>query len=173
MDLELFQILNDRNEEILHRNPKVISMIVEKALRNKARVVEEDEREERGHREILNFGHTIGHAIETHSGHSVLHGQAVAIGMVEEARIAVRMGLLDSSVLESLILVVSKFGLPTEIPSEMATIQLNSIIRQDKKVRHGRLTIPILVGLGKTEMRTVEPDNILKLIRQNGVVTRC
>ena len=173
MDEKLFRILIDRKEEIVRRDPEVISKIVERSLRNKARIVELDEREERGKREILNFGHTIGHAIETCSHYSVLHGQAVAIGMVEEARIAVRMGLLDKSVLESLILTLSMFGLPTEIPEGMDVIQLNSIMQQDKKVRHGRLTIPMLVGLGKTEMKIVDSDSNLNLIRRNGVDSKC
>lgn len=173
MDQELFQMLIDGKDEILGRNPDAISKVVERSLRNKARIIEVDEREERGRREILNFGHTIGHALETTSNHSILHGKAVAIGMVEEARIAVRMGLLDNSVLESLRFVLSLYGLPTEIPDGLDIIQLNKIMRQDKKVRHGQLTIPILVGLGKTEMKIVDTDSNLNLIKRNGVESKC
>ncbi|MBY8996989.1 MAG: 3-dehydroquinate synthase [Candidatus Thorarchaeota archaeon] len=173
MDKKLFQILIDNKVEVVRRDPDVISKIVERALRNKARIVEADEREERGKREILNFGHTVGHAIETYSNHSILHGQAVAIGMVEEARITVRMGLLENSVLESLIFILSLFGLPTEIPNGMDVTQLNSIMLQDKKVRHGRLMIPMLVDLGKTEMKMIDLDNNLNLIRRNGVESKC
>ena len=173
MDQELFQILIDNKNEIILKNPKIISKIVERALRNKAQIVEVDEREERGKREILNFGHTIGHAIEIFSNHSVLHGQAVAMGMVGEARLAVRMGLLDNSVLESLISVLSLFGLPTDIPDEIDVKQLNAIMQQDKKVRDGRLTIPMLVGLGKTRMKVVDSVNNLNLIRSNGEDIQC
>jgi 3-dehydroquinate synthetase len=93
--------------------------------------------------------------------------------MVEEARIAVRMGLLDNSVLESLRFVLTLYGLPTEIPDEVDIIHLNKIMQQDKKVRHGRLTIPILVGLGKTEMKIVDVDSNLNLIKRNGVESKC
>ncbi len=173
MDHEFFQFLIDNKDEILLRNPEEISTIVERALRNKAKIVEEDEREERGRREILNFGHTVGHAIEICSNHTILHGQAVAIGMVEEARISVRMGKLDNSILETLIHSLSLFGLPTEIPSEIDVSQLSVIIKQDKKMRNGQLTIPMLIGLGKTEMMIVDPVNNLKLIRSNGEDIQC
>ncbi|MFW9864450.1 MAG: 3-dehydroquinate synthase, partial [Candidatus Thorarchaeota archaeon] len=88
MDRELLDLLMDNRDGILAREPNIMSQIVERCLRNKARVVEEDEREEKRRREILNFGHTIGHAIETCSRHNIPHGHAVAIGMVEEARFA-------------------------------------------------------------------------------------
>jgi 3-dehydroquinate synthase len=165
MDKELFQILIDRKNEILRRDPDTITDIIERSLRNKTRVVEEDETEERGRREVLNFGHTVGHAIETCSNHSITHGQAVAIGMVQEARLAVRRGHLDKPTLESLIMVLTMFGLPTEIPNGLDVQQLNSVIQQDKKVRNDQLNIPMLVGLGKSEMMFVSN---LDLIEKNG-----
>jgi 3-dehydroquinate synthase len=173
MDSEFFQLLIDNHKEILLRNPKVISTIVEQALRNKAKIVEADEREERGKREILNFGHTVGHAIEICSNHSVSHGQAVAIGMVEEARMAVSRGLLENSVLESLVNLLSLFGLATEIPDEVDINLIGEVVKQDKKVRNGQLTIPILVGLGKTEMMVVDPFDNLSLIRNEGDNIQC
>jgi 3-dehydroquinate synthase len=162
MDKELFQILIDRKNEILRRDPDTISDIIERSLGNKTRVVEEDETEERGRREVLNFGHTVGHAIETCSNHSITHGQAVAIGMVEEARIAVRGGHLGKPTLESLIMVLTMFGLPTEIPSGLNIQRLNSTMQQDKKVRNGQLTIPMLVGLGETEMMVVSNLDLIE-----------
>jgi 3-dehydroquinate synthase len=170
MDDELVQILIDRRDEIISKDLDTISGLVERSLKNKKRIVEEDETEERGRREILNFGHTIGHAIETCSNHSILHGQAVAIGMVEEARLAVRKGYLNKPALESLIQVLSLFGLPTEIPDEIDINKLNAVMRQDKKVRNGQLTIPMLVGLGRTEMMVVSN---LNLTRSNGDNIQC
>ena len=167
LDPELFQFLIEKRNEILLRTPDAISTIVERSLRNKASIVETDEREEEGKREVLNFGHTVGHAIEICSNHDILHGQAVAIGMVEEARIAVRKGLLETSVLESLIHVLALFGLPTEIPDDVDFNQLSRVMKQDKKVRNGQLTIPMLVGLGQTEMIVDTIDN-LNLINCEG-----
>ncbi len=156
MDPELLDILVKSKDEILSRSPDTVALIVERCLRNKARVVEQDEREEGRRREILNFGHTIGHAIEICSDHNVLHGQAVAMGMVEEARLAERMGLLESQSSEQLVSILSMFGLPTEIPSSMDVTELDEVMRQDKKVRHGQLILPVLVELGRTEIKAVE-----------------
>ncbi|MFW9811890.1 MAG: 3-dehydroquinate synthase [Candidatus Thorarchaeota archaeon] len=169
MDPELFEILIEKEKEILQREPEVISVIVERALRNKAKVVEVDEREEQGRREILNFGHTVGHAIEVCTNHSILHGQAVAIGMVEEAKLAVGRGLLVKSVLESLIHILTLFGLPTELPNNVDFNQLQRIMKQDKKVRDGQLTIPMLVGLGKTKMIV----NTVDILNFEGDTTLC
>ncbi len=162
MDQELVDILIDKNTEILRREPDTIAPIIDRCLQNKARVVVEDEKEEKGRREILNFGHTIGHAIETVSNHRFLHGHAVAIGMVEEGRLAVRLGLLDNHSLESLISLLSMFGLPTDIPSHIDVSELEIVVKQDKKMRQGQLNLPILVGLGRTQMKTIDsPFNLM------------
>ncbi|MHA1926753.1 MAG: 3-dehydroquinate synthase family protein, partial [Candidatus Thorarchaeota archaeon] len=125
-----------------------------------------DEREEERKREILNFGHTIGHAVETCSKHKIPHGHAVAIGMVEEAHFAVREGFLDDQSLQSLISILSMFGLPTSIPSKVDMKEFEEVIRQDKKVRQGQLMLPVLMELGRTELKAVEPPHAL--IRING-----
>ncbi|MHA1960041.1 MAG: 3-dehydroquinate synthase [Candidatus Thorarchaeota archaeon] len=156
MDRELLDLLVAKKHDILRREPDILALIVEKCLRNKAKVVEKDEREEGGKREVLNYGHTIGHAIETCSGHTVPHGLAVAMGMVEEARYAARMGLLDNDSLESLISIIAMFGLPTDIPTTIDVDEMEAVMRQDKKVRRGQLTLPVLVELGRTVMKMVD-----------------
>jgi 3-dehydroquinate synthase len=161
MDKKLLKFLKDNRDEILRRDPNFLSHIVERCLKNKARIVEEDEREEDRKREVLNFGHTIGHAIETCSRHKVPHGCAVAIGMVEEARFAVREGLLDDQSLQSLISILSLFGLPTSIPSDVDLGEFEGVIRQDKKVRQGQLLLPVLMELGRTELRIVDAPHAL------------
>jgi 3-dehydroquinate synthase len=162
MDKELLEILIDNRNEILRRDPEILSRVVERCLRNKARIVEEDEREEERKREVLNFGHTIGHAIETCSMHKVPHGQAVAIGMVEEARFAVREGFLDDQSLQSLISILLMFGLPTSIPADVNVKEFEDVILQDKKMRQGQLLLPILIELGRTELKTVDgPHNLI------------
>ncbi|MHA1936803.1 MAG: 3-dehydroquinate synthase [Candidatus Thorarchaeota archaeon] len=166
MDNDLLGILMDNRDEILRREPEILSRVVERCLRNKARIVEEDEREEERKREILNFGHTIGHAVETCSKHKIPHGHAVAIGMVEEAHFAVREGFLDDQSLQSLISILSMFGLPTSIPSKVDMKEFEEVIRQDKKVRQGQLMLPVLMELGRTELKAVEPPHAL--IRING-----
>ncbi|MHA1948851.1 MAG: 3-dehydroquinate synthase [Candidatus Thorarchaeota archaeon] len=173
MDKELFQFLIDNKKQIVDRDLSIVSTMVERALRNKAQIIEVDEREERGKREVLNFGHTIGHGIEICSNHTVLHGQAVAIGMVEEARIAVRMGHLEKAILESLVSILSMFGLPTKIPEGIDSEQLGEVMKQDKKMRNGLLTLPMLVGLGETKMMAVDPENSLNVNKKNGEDIPC
>jgi 3-dehydroquinate synthase len=161
MDKRLLSLLKNNRDEILRREPDILSRIVERCLRNKARVVEEDEREEEGKREVLNYGHTIGHAIETCSKHRISHGHAVAIGMVEEARFAVREGLLDNKSLQSLISLLSLFGLPASIPEDFALEEFENVIRQDKKVRQGQILLPVLIALGQTEMKALDTPTAL------------
>lgn len=170
MDYQLLQFLMNETVKILERDPGTVATLVAKALENKKTIIELDETEDRGKREVLNFGHTIGHAIETCSNHSILHGQAVAIGMVEEARLAVERGLLERAALESLIQVLCRFGLPTVIPREIDVEKINEVVRQDKKVRSGQLIIPVLIGLGKTEIMVVRD---LNLISNNGEDIQC
>ncbi len=164
MDSKLLQILLDNRKEIMERESDAIIKIVERSLRNKGRIVQIDEREEIGSREILNFGHTIGHAIETVSSHEIVHGQAVAIGMVEEARFSLRLGLLDIQSLETLISLLESYGLPTSIPEDMKIQQLKEIMKHDKKIKHALLRIPILVELGQTEMKEFDLSSNLNLI---------
>ncbi|MFW9966659.1 MAG: 3-dehydroquinate synthase [Candidatus Thorarchaeota archaeon] len=161
MDKELLRLLTDNKDAILRREPVILSRIVERCLRNKARIVEEDEREEERKREVLNYGHTIGHAIETCSRHKVPHGHAVAIGMVEEARFAVREGLLDNQSLQSLISLLSLFELPTSIPTDVDLEEFEHVIRQDKKVRQGQLLLPVLIELGNAELKEVDTPQTL------------
>ena len=156
MDSELLQILIDERNEIVNRESEAIIKIVERSLKNKAHIVGLDEREEYGIREILNFGHTIGHAIESSSSYDIVHGQAVAIGMVEEARFSVDMDLLDIQSFETIVSILESYHLPTSIPDDMKFQQLREIVKHDKKIREGVLRIPILVELGKVEMKSIE-----------------
>jgi 3-dehydroquinate synthase len=119
-------------------------------------IVEADETEESGQREVLNFGHTVGHAIETYTQNGVSHGRAVAMGMVEEAYMALNLGLLNEQSFKLLVSTLRAFGLPTEMPSGVDRAELVSIMQQDKKVRGGQLVLPVLVELGRTEMRAID-----------------
>jgi len=156
LDSQLMTFLQENKEKVLRRDPETLETIVKWCLRLKAYIVERDETEESRIRQVLNFGHTVGHAIETCSKHKVSHGQAVSIGMVEEACYAIRMGHLNHESLEPLISVLTAFGLPTEIPSNIDKRELNSVMKHDKKIQRGHLVIPVLVELGRTELRVID-----------------
>jgi len=123
---------------------------IRRACTIKAMVVGADELE-KDLRRILNFGHTIGHALEVATGWTLLHGEAVAIGMVAEARIAVRAGLLDGSEAPRLEAVLSGLGLPVAIPSESlpGTEAILSAARMDKKTWAGQLHYALPVAPGR------------------------
>lgn len=113
----------------------------------KVRIVVQDERES-GIRKILNFGHTIGHAVEKTSGYSLLHGEAVAIGMAVESELAERMGVAEPGTTARIEEALTIAGLPTRIPPECAPQQLLDAMRSDKKGRAGkiRFAVPAKVG---------------------------
>lgn len=123
------------------------STLVRRALAVKVGVVQADPYEQ-GVRASLNFGHTIGHAVELASGFSVRHGEAVAIGMVAEARLAEEMGLADSGLADEISAVLRGLGLPTEIPPGLDIEQMRRALLRDKKKSGGvvRFSLPVRVG---------------------------
>ncbi len=121
--------------------------LVRRNIEIKARVVAADEKEG-GLRKILNFGHTIGHAVEMLSGYSLLHGECVAIGMVVEARLATVLGLADADVERAIIDVLRAVGLPVAIPTAMKARDVLEATRTDKKARDGvvEYALPARIG---------------------------
>ncbi|GIU83616.1 MAG: 3-dehydroquinate synthase [Acidimicrobiales bacterium] len=103
----------------------------------KAKVVSADEREERGLREILNYGHTLAHALEVAGRYDLSHGEAVAIGVVFDAVLAERLGRIDESRVREHVELVRKSGLPDRIPPGYDTDELVELMTRDKKVRSG------------------------------------
>jgi 3-dehydroquinate synthase len=112
-----------------------IGPIIERSVQIKASIVARDEREA-GLRKVLNFGHTIAHAIEAATDYRVLHGEAVAIGMVAEARIAERMGVAERGIAGEIARVCRTGGLPTELP-DVDVDSLLAFTHADKKARAG------------------------------------
>ena len=121
--------------------------LVRRNVQIKADIVARDERET-GVRKILNFGHTIGHAIETLSGFTMLHGESVAVGMVVEARIAARAAIGDPALPEMLIEVLRQAGLPTIVPAVMSSDAVLEATRSDKKARDGLVEYALPAKLG-------------------------
>ena len=113
-----------------------LERVVVRSISIKAEVVRRDEREG-GVRKTLNFGHTIGHAIELRSGFRLLHGEAVAMGMVLEARVAERVGVAEPGTSERLRVAIEHSGLPTARPKDQSPDEILSATRGDKKARQG------------------------------------
>jgi len=142
----LFNFLDINMKKALEYHPAVLETIVLETARIKAEIVEKDEKEE-GLRGILNYGHTIGHAIEAVSNYELKHGQAVAIGMVAAARISSRMGILDESEVVKLERIIEKAGLPTEMP-DLGKEAVMQAMQHDKKVLQDRIRFVLLKSVG-------------------------
>lgn len=121
--------------------------VVRRSVEIKASVVSSDERET-GRRQILNFGHTIGHALETLSGFDLLHGEAVAVGMAVEARLAEETGIATRGTADAIIDLLKRYRLPCTIPEGISAERLVESMRADKKVRAGRIRFALPQKIG-------------------------
>lgn len=126
---------------------ELLEGIVRRAMAVKIRVIEADPFE-RGPRAVLNLGHTVGHGVELASGFALRHGEAVAIGIVAEARLAVEQGLADAGLVEAIAGCLRGLGLPTEIPAGLDEGAVRRAISFDKKKAGGvvRFALPVRVG---------------------------
>ena len=130
----------------------------------KALVVAADETEG-DYRAILNFGHTLGHAIESLTDYTTyLHGEAVAIGMVAAVRVSHRLGLCDAETVRRLTDLVQRCGLPTEIPSDLGREALAVAMRTDKKALSGTIKFICLEAIGKTKFERLTCEEIVRYI---------
>jgi 3-dehydroquinate synthase len=126
--------------------PEVLENMIVETARIKAEIVARDERET-GLRGILNYGHTIGHAIEAVSGFKLRHGQAVAIGMAAAAKISTRMGLLEETEVPRLERLIVAAGLPVKMP-ELDRETVMQAMQHDKKVRDDKIRFVLLKSIG-------------------------
>ena len=124
----------------------MVSLIV-RSIEIKANIVSRDEREE-GLRKTLNFGHTIGHAVELESGYSLLHGEAVAIGMALEGRLAERIGVAQAGTAAAISGALQAAGLPTELPKGFDCDAVMSAMQSDKKGRQGKIRVALPLRIG-------------------------
>lgn len=151
-DAEFFAWLEAHADALLGRDADALTHAIATCCRFKAGVVERDEREA-GERALLNFGHTFGHAIETETGYdALLHGEAVAIGMLLAARLSMRLGMADEADAQRLQVLLERFGLPTTIPRGVDAGVLLARMRLDKKNRAGMLRLILWHGIGRAEI---------------------
>ncbi len=142
-----FEYLEGNLDRILALEPEACVHMAEENCRIKYEVVMQDERES-GLREILNLGHTVGRAIETVSGYRLLHGEAVAIGLVAQALLSQSMGHLSGADVQRVTALLERAGLPVRIPDWIDREALVKKLYTDKKVRDGKLRFVLQKGLG-------------------------
>lgn len=153
LDGAFFEELEGSVEAILDRDDRIFRRIVARSCELKASVVSRDEREETGLRAVLNFGHTVGHAIEAVAGYDgpYQHGEAVAVGMVAEARLAERIGWIGPDVTARLRGLLDRLGLPTSAP-DLDPGRLLDAMARDKKNRGGRIRFVLPRSIGRVEL---------------------
>ncbi|MCX8073063.1 MAG: 3-dehydroquinate synthase [Candidatus Binatia bacterium] len=162
-DAEFFALLERELERILAVDLPLLVRVVRRCCELKAGVVERDERES-GERAVLNFGHTIGHALESATSYQrYLHGEAVAIGMVAEARVSAALGLCSFEVVHRLHSLLERAGLPVALPGDVDRRQLAAAIELDKKVQGGKVKFVGLEDLGKTRFVFLTNEEIIEL----------
>lgn len=156
-----FEYLENNIESILDRDSHKLAHIIKTSCEIKAKIVSEDERES-GWRAILNYGHTIGHAIETETGYTTYkHGEAIAIGMVYEAKIAQRLGICSADDVKHISKLIDSYRLPTQLPSGLSIDRLITHIMIDKKNESGKVTIITPSKIGSvTITKAVNIDDI-------------
>lgn len=147
-DAGFFDWLERHGAELCRRDPEALGVAIRRSCEIKAEVVAADEREG-GLRAILNFGHTFGHAIETLTGYrQLLHGEAVAIGMVMAADLSVRQGLLPRPDGVRIRRVLAAMGLPV-VPPALPAAEMTAAMGLDKKVLDGRLRLVLAEAIGQ------------------------
>jgi 3-dehydroquinate synthase len=146
-DSDYFDFLEREQGAVTAQEPGALDRVVQRSVEIKAAVVAADERE-RGRRAILNFGHTVGHAIEATAGFAVLHGEAVAIGMAYESRLAELLGIAERGTARRIARLLERYRLPLELPASATVDGLVAAMQLDKKARAGtvRFALPQAVG---------------------------
>ena len=135
--------------------------VIKRSCEIKASVVSADEREA-GLRAILNFGHTIGHALETVTGYSrFLHGEAVAMGMCAASRIAVRLGLMGESDADRITALINGYGLPASIPPDIDISDILTAMEVDKKFRSGKMRFVLPERIGRVRIEEGVPRDVV------------
>ncbi len=165
-DREFFDFLKTQRDKILALDQEAIVQTIHRCCAIKADVVAEDERES-GLRRILNYGHTIGHAVEATSDYSLIHGYAVAIGMAAAARLGVMKGILGLADCEEIITVLRSYELPTEVPASLDRERIKQYLLADKKVEEGSVHYIIPTRIGETvftnEITGQQVDEVLEV----------
>ncbi|MFC4768934.1 3-dehydroquinate synthase [Effusibacillus consociatus] len=168
-DADFFTWMEASIEKVCSLDPEILADLLARSCSVKAAVVEKDEKED-NLRAILNFGHTLGHAIESLSSYGTYtHGEAIAIGMVFAAELSLQYGRIDRDTVERIRNLFIRTGLPTEIPSDLDPVELLNLMRQDKKATGGKLTFVLMSAIGHVDVvKDADEATVLELLRRLG-----
>ncbi|HEX2241750.1 MAG TPA: 3-dehydroquinate synthase [Gammaproteobacteria bacterium] len=160
-DAELFRLLESSIGRLIELDRELLIHAITTSCSIKARVVEQDERED-DYRAVLNFGHTIGHALEAATDYrDFLHGEAVAIGMAKAAVISARRGFCEEQAVERIHSLLEKTGLRTEVPNTIPRERLIQGMEVDKKSAGGKIKFVLCEAIGKTRFDSLSPAEVI------------
>ncbi len=168
-DAQLFALLEaaPRLDSLRYLSADLLQEILVRSAQAKAHVVSKDEKEA-GLREILNYGHTIGHAVESLTGYKVVnHGEAVGIGMVAAGNIAVALGLWTQVECDRQLALIKKTGLPTQLPNGMDLGAIVAALQTDKKVKAGQVRFVLPTQIGAVQVTDQVPAAVIHQVLQN------
>jgi 3-dehydroquinate synthase len=148
VDSDYMQAIERDREQLAARDAHALEQLVRRSVEIKAGIVARDPLEN-GERKSLNFGHTIGHAVEALSQYSLAHGFAVAIGMVAEARIGEGMQVTEAGTADRLAGILASFELQTAVPADADAISILELAARDKKAREGRIQTTLIARIGE------------------------
>ncbi len=153
LDEEFFAWIENHADAILKRESSMLEHLIARSCELKARVVEQDEREETGVRAVLNYGHTFAHAFESVSGYGTwLHGEAVAAGMIHASRLAEKRALISPELTLRQARLLERFGLPISSLSSWNVEAMLDVMRRDKKNVSGRMRFVLPTKLGRVDL---------------------
>ena len=161
MDKDFFDLLVANTEKLNSFAPDFYAKIIIRSCECKAEVVAGDEREQ-GRRAILNYGHTVGHAVEKLSNFTLPHGKAVAIGMAAAARLAVLMDLCDKTVETIQNRLLAELKLPVRLPENSNIDAIVQAMKSDKKNTAGGITMVLPVSIGEVKIVKNVNEDLLK-----------
>lgn len=160
-DVAFLEWLEAHLPEVLARETAALSYIIERSCRNKAAIVQADEKEA-GQRALLNLGHSFGHAIEGATGYGPwLHGEAIAAGMCMALRMSASLGWISTEERNRGIALIERTGLPTEPPATITPDTFLEFMQRDKKNRGGQQRLVLLQGLGNAVVSSDYPESAL------------
>ena len=160
-DADLFKYLEDNSHKILALEPSIIEHVIARSCEIKAEVVAADEKES-SLRRILNFGHTMAHAIEEATGYNrYTHGEAVAVGMIGAAHISQALGKVDQSQIKRLEALVNKLGMVSRVKNCNVDEMFKAIFR-DKKTINGQIHWVLMDSIGSVVTEKNVPDSVVK-----------
>jgi len=165
-DAALNAYLDKHLEDLISLKPAVLSHVVYECYRIKVSVVEQDEKDDKGQRIVLNFGHTIGHALEMAAHYKMTHGEAISVGMVAATMIAIEVGVCAPDVLEKLKGLLTRAGLPiSAVKWNVSAAEIMQNMQHDKKFSDGRnrFVLPTAVG-DWVEQRGVDNSLIRRVV---------